>query len=169
MINKFITITLLLITQLTYAQAYDPQRILNLDPKVMGLASCAGSLNANHVNNYANELYSVEQLKDAYHINSLGIEIAIASKGQAHYLTHVADYASLIEDGYEATINELTNGTFDWDSQTELDYCQVKLFEYVVQPPRSAMWVGDFEKFRQITKDQTSKAVDFLVQILENY
>ena len=168
---KYLTATLLLVTQLTYAQAYDPQRILNLDPKVMGLAGCAGSINANHVNNYANGLYTVEQLKDAYHINSLGIEVAIASKGQAHYLKHVGDYAALIEDGYEQTINQLTNGTFTWESQSDLDYCQIKLFEYIARPPRSAMWAGDldFEKFRQITKDQTSKAVDLLVQILENY
>ena len=166
---KYLTVILLLVTQLTYAQAYDPQRILNLDPKVMGLAGCAGSINANHVNNYANGLYTVEQLKDAYHINSLGIEIAIASKGQAHYIRHVGDYAALIEDGYEQTINQLTNGTFTWDSQSELDYCQIKLFEYIARPPRSAMWVGDFEKFRQLTKDQTSQSVDLLVQILENY
>ena len=30
---KYLTVILLLVTQLTYAQAYDPQRILNLDPK----------------------------------------------------------------------------------------------------------------------------------------
>ena len=166
---KYLTVILLLATQLTYAQAYDPQRVLNLDPKVMGLAACAGSLNANHVNNYANELYTIEQLKDAYHINSLGMELAIASKGQNHYLNYVGDYAALIEQGYEDTINELTNGTFDWDSQSALDYCQVKLFEYVAQPPRSAMCVGDFEKFRKLTRDFTNQSVDMLVQIIENY
>ena len=169
MIKKYLTVALLLVAQLAYAEPYDPQKIFNLDPKIMGLAGCAGSINANHVNNYSNELYTVEQLKDAYHINSLAIELAIASKGQAHYQKHVGDYASLIEDGYEQTINQLTNGTFTWDRQTELDYCQIKLFEYIAIPPRSSMWLGDFEKWRELTRNFSSKSVDMIVQLLENY
>ena len=169
MIKKYLTVILLLVTQLAYTQTYDHQRFHNLDPKVMGLAGCAGSINANHVNNYSLGLYTIEQLKDAYHINSLGIELAIASKGQAHYQKHVGDYASLIEGGYDETHNQLINSTFTWDSQSNLDYCQIKLFEYIATPPRSAMWVGDFEKWREMTRNFSNKSVDMIVQILENY
>ena len=64
---------------------------------------------------------------------------------------------------------ELSGNTFDWDSQVGLDYCQVKLFEYVAKPPESAFWAGDFEFFREISRDQADAAVNFIVEYLENF
>tara|TARA_Y100000748_G_C15400742_1_gene451393 strand:+ start:432 stop:941 length:510 start_codon:yes stop_codon:yes gene_type:complete len=169
MIKKYLIISLLLLAQIALTQSYNPQKTLDLDPTVMGVASCAGSLNANNVNNYANEIYNIDQLKDAYHVNSLALELAIASLGQNHYLAHVADYAALAERGYEVTIDELVDGNFDWDSQSELDYCQVKIFKYLSEPPKTAFWVGDYETFIKLTRDFSNQTVDQLVEFLDNY
>ena len=161
MIKKYLAISFFFFAHLAYSQS--------LDPKVSGVAGCAGAVNAGHVFNYETENLNKNQLKDAYHITSLALELAIASKGRNHYINNIDDYNSLVEAGFDDTYTELSENTFDWDSQVGLDYCQVKLFEYVAKPPESAFWAGDFEFFREISRDQADAAVNFIVEYLENF
>ena len=160
MIKKYLSIALFFLTQLAYTQT---------DSKVEEVATCVGIVNGGHVYNYENELLTENQLRDAYFMSTLALELAIASKGRNHYINNIDDYNSLAEAGFMIIYEEFENETFDWGSQGELDFCQVLLFEYIAKPPKSAFWAGDFEFFREISIGQADENVDSIVEYLENF
>tara|TARA_B100000003_G_C10699224_1_gene278330 strand:+ start:79 stop:564 length:486 start_codon:yes stop_codon:yes gene_type:complete len=161
MIKKYLLIALFFFTQLAYTQS--------TDSKVENISYCVGFVNAGHVYNYETEVLTEDQLRDAYHISTLALELAVASKGRNHYINNIDYYNLAIEAGFEIVYEEFENETFDWDSQGGLDVCQVQLFEYVAQPPESAFWAGDLEFFRKISRDAADESVDMIMEILENY
>ena len=159
MIKKYLLIALFFFTQLTYTQSTDSE--------VEDVSYCVGFVNAGHIYNYENEVLTEDQLRDAYHISILALELAIASKGRLHYFNNVDYYIEMAAEGVDIVYEEFENETFDWESQSVLDVCQVQLFEYVLQPPESAFWAGDFEFFRKISKDSADEQVDFIVEYLK--
>ena len=91
----------LLISLTSFAQSYDPNRFLKLDPNVINLFTCSGMLTANNFNNWDVGILSDDQMIDSMTFNIMAIELGLLEKGISHYTEYMEDYNVYVEEGFE--------------------------------------------------------------------
>ena len=157
---------ILLISLTSFAQSYDPNRFLKLDPKVINLFTCSGMLTANNFNNWDVGILSDDQLIDSMTFNIMAVELGLLEKGISHYTEYMQDYNVYVEEGYEQIFDLLETESFTWDTQSEIDYCQYKLNDIILNQPDK---VGNYsmEQFRGIVRNMAVERFNFIQELLD--
>ena len=157
---------ILLISLTSFAQSYDPNRFLKLDPKVINLFTCSGMVTANNFNNWDVGILSDDQLIDSMTFNIMAVELGLLEKGISHYTEYMQDYNVYVEEGYEQIFDLLETESFTWDTQSEIDYCQYKLNDIILNQPDK---VGNYsmEQFRGIVRNMAVERFNFIQELID--
>jgi hypothetical protein len=157
---------ILLISLTSFAQSYDPNRFLKLDPKVINLFTCSGMLTANNFNNWDVGILSDDQMIDSMTFNIMAIELGLLEKGISHYTEYMEDYNVYVEEGFEQIFDLLETESFTWDTQSEIDYCQYKLNDIILNQPDK---VGNYsmEQFRGIVRNMAVERFNFIQELID--
>lgn len=157
---------ILLISLTSFAQSYDPNRVLKLDPKVINLFTCSGMLTANNFNNWNVGILSDDQMIDSMTFNIMAIELGLFEKGISHYTEYMEDYNVYVEEGFEQIFDLLETENFTWDTQSEIDYCQYKLNDIILNQPDK---VGNYsmEQFRGIVRNMAVERFNFMQELID--
>lgn len=156
----------LLISLTSFAQSYDPNRFLKLDPNVINLFTCSGMLTANNFNNWDVGILSDDQMIDSMTFNIMAIELGLLEKGISHYTEYMEDYNVYVEEGFELIFDLLETESFTWDTQSEIDYCQYKLNDIILNQPDK---VGNYsmEQFRGIVRNMAVERFNFIQELID--
>lgn len=156
----------LLISLTSFAQSYDPNRFLKLDPNVINLFTCSGMLTANNFNNWDVGILSDDQMIDSMTFNIMAIELGLLEKGISHYTEYMEDYNVYVEEGFEQIFDLLETESFTWDTQSEIDYCQYKLNDIILNQPDK---VGNYsmEQFRGIVRNMAVERFNFIQELID--
>ena len=156
----------LLISLTSFAQSYDPNRFLKLDPNVINLFTCSGMLTANNFNNWDVGILSDDQMIDSMTFNIMAIELGLLEKGISHYTEYMEDYNVYVEEGFEQIFDLLETESFTWDTQSEIDYCQYKLNDIILNQPDK---VGNYsmEQFRGIVRNMAVERFNFMQELID--
>ena len=156
----------LLISLTSFAQSYDPNRFLKLDPNVINLFTCSGMLTANNFNNWDVGILSDDQMIDSMTFNIMAIELGLLEKGISHYTEYMEDYNVYVEEGFEQIFDLLETESFTWDTQSEIDYCQYKLNDIILNQPNK---VGNYsmEQFRGIVRNMAVERFNFIQELID--
>ena len=162
--KKIIIIALFAMT--SYAQSYDPNRLLKLDTDLINLFSCSGMVSANGLNNWDTGIFSDEQMIDIMSFNILATEIALFRKGIGHYTEYLEDYNSFVEEGFNEVMDLLQEENFSWDTQSEIDYCQYKINDIILNQPSNVAGVP-IESLRISVREGAKERFEFIKKLLE--
>ena len=156
----------LLISLTSFAQSYDPNRFLKLDPNLINLCTCSGMLTANNLNNWDVGILSDDQMIDSLTFNIMAIELGLLEKGISHYTEYMEDYNVYVEEGFEQIFDLLETESFTWDTQSEIDYCQYKLNDIILNQPDK---VGNYsmEQFRAIVRNMAVERFNFIQELID--
>ncbi len=156
----------LLISLTSFAQSYDPNRFLKLDPNVINLFTCSGMLTANNFNNWEVGILSDDQMIDSMTFNIMANELGLLEKGISHYTEYMEDYNVYVEEGFEHIFDLLETESFTWDTQSEIDYCQYKLNDIILNQPDK---VGNYsmEQFRGIVRNMAVERFNFIQELID--
>lgn len=157
---------ILLISLTTFAQPYDPNRVLKLDPNVINLFTCSGMLTANSFNNWNVGLLADDQMIDIMTYNIMAVELGLFEKGIAHYTEFMEDYNVYVEEGFQRIIGLLDTETFTWETQGEIDYCQYKLNDIILNQP-DKIGTYSMQQFRGIVRKMAVERFNFMQELLD--
>ena len=76
------------------------------------------------------------------------------------------DYNVYVEEGFEQIFDLLETESFTWDTQSEIDYCQYKLNDIILNQPDK---VGNYsmEQFRGIVRNMAVERFNFIQELID--
>ena len=123
-------------------------------------------LTANNFNNWDVGILSDDQMIDSMTFNIMAIELGLLEKGISHYTEYMEDYNVYVEEGFEQIFDLLETESFTWDTQSEIDYCQYKLNDIILNQPDK---VGNYsmEQFRGIVRNMAVERFNFIQELID--
>lgn len=163
--KKILLISLISLT--TFAQSYDPNRVLKLDTDLINLFSCSGMVSGNSLSSWDSGIFSDDQMIDIMTFNTTAVELALAEKGIEYYTEYLKDFNEFAEQGFNDILEAIEEGNFTWELQSEIDYCQYKINKIILNQPEK---VGSYsmDRFRDAVREAAKERFKFIKQLL-NY
>lgn len=168
--TKLITLILIMATSFANAQS-SSKNILNLEPNIVAAANCNGALFAVSMHNFLNGVLNEQRARVMLRTTTLAFWLMATKHQSVQHITEYAnDYDSIFSDSYESTYDDLIDGNFDWESQSEIDVCTARIFEpltSVTEEDLERSGVANYFEFTAALAADADKRFDYMLKLIQ--
>ena len=156
----------------TFSNAQNPSfDITKLDPNIVAAAHCNGAMFANSMSNF--ETGVLDEHRARVMTRTIGLSFfltAIKYQPASHIQEYSDQYEQMFSIAYDEIYEKLSNETFDWDEQLEIDKCAARIFEPLTDIPIDKLrenGVDDYFSFVQKMNKMSDERFDYILKLMD--
>lgn len=145
--------------------------IKKLDPDLIALYGCNGSVSANALVSHDNGFLSEDRARTTIKVAMVGSALsAVDRQGIDHLVQYEDAYQEFADRAFTQTIVLLNNDQYDWEDQIEIDNCTARLTAPLLESPVQILesgGVSDGAEIFEYFKAQADENFAFTLKVIE--